>query len=139
MFKDVIRGFRDFIIRGNVIDLAVAVVVGAAFTAIVNALVKDLITPLIAAIGGQPDFSTIHYTINNSQFMIGNFLNALVSFFIMASVIYFIIVLPMNRISKKIKAGEKVDPTEKACPECLSMVPVKAKRCKFCTSVLKDK
>lgn len=136
--KDVLKGFRDFIIRGNVIDLAVAVVVGGAFTQIVNALVKDLITPLIAAVGGEPDFSRIHYTINNSQFMVGDFLNALVSFLIMASVIYFGIVLPMNRITKRIKAGEKVDPTEKACEECLSMIPVKATRCKFCTSVQKE-
>ncbi len=139
IMKDVIKGFRDFIVRGNVIDLAVAVVVGGAFTAIVNALVKDIITPFIAAIGGEPDFSQIKYTINNSQFMIGDFLNALVSFLIMASVIYFFIVLPMNRITKKIKAGEKVDPSEKACDECLSMVPVKATRCKFCTSELKIK
>jgi large conductance mechanosensitive channel len=137
--KEILRGFRDFIVRGNVVDLAVAVAVGGAFTAIVNALVKDLITPLIAAIGGQPDFSQIQFTINNSQFMIGDFLNALVSFLIMASVIYFGIVLPMNRLTKKIKAGEKVDPAEKSCEECLSMIPLKAKRCKFCTAVQKNK
>ena len=135
--KDVIKGFRDFIVRGNVIDLAVAVVVGGAFTSIVNALVKDIITPVLSIIGGQPDFSRFQYTINGSSILLGDFLNTLVSFVIMAFVIYFGIVLPMNRITKKIKSGEKVDPSEKACDQCLSLVPVKATRCKFCTSVLK--
>lgn len=131
------KGFRDFVLRGNVVDLAVAVVIGAAFGTIVNALVKDIITPIIGALGGKPDFSGIAFTINNSKFMVGDFLNALISFLIIAAVIYFLIVLPMNKIMAKIKKGEKVDPTEKSCPECLSMIPVKARRCKFCTTVIK--
>lgn len=131
-----IKGFRDFILRGNVIDLAVAVVIGGAFSSIVNALVKDLITPLIAAIGGNPDFSGIYFTINKSKFMIGDFINALISFLIMAGVIYFLVVVPMNKIMARVKRGEKVDPTEKTCPQCLSLVPLKAKRCKYCTSPL---
>ena len=112
-----IKGFRDFILRGNVIDLAVAVVIGAAFSSIVTALVKDLITPLIAAIGGKPDFSNIFFTINGSKFMVGDFINALISFLIMAGVIYFLIVLPMNTVMKRINSGKTVDPKEKTCPE----------------------
>jgi len=133
-----LKGFRDFLLRGNVVDLAVAVVIGGAFGAIVNALVKDLITPLIGAIGGQPDFSNIVFTINKSDFLVGDFLNALISFLIIASVIYFLVVLPMNGIVKKLKSGEKFDPMEKTCPECLSLIPLKAKRCKFCTAEVKN-
>ena len=133
-----LKGFRDFLLRGNVVDLAVAVVIGSAFGAIVNALVKDLITPLIGAIGGQPDFSNIVFTINKSDFLVGDFLNALISFLIIASVIYFLVVLPMNGIVKKLKSGEKFDPMEKTCPECLSLIPLKAKRCKFCTAEVKN-
>ena len=133
-----LKGFRDFILRGNIIDLAVAVVIGGAFSSIVTALVKDLITPLISAIGGKPDFSGIYFTINHSKFMIGDFLNALISFLIIAAVIYFFIVVPMNKIMAKLKPGEKMDPTDKTCPECLSLIPLKAKRCKFCTSVVKN-
>ena len=133
-----LKGFRDFLLRGNVVDLAVAVVIGSAFGAIVNALVKDLITPLIGAIGGQPDFSNIVFTINKSDFLVGDFLNALISFLIIASVIYFLVVLPMNSIVKKLKSGEKFDPMEKTCPECLSLIPLKAKRCKFCTAEVKN-
>jgi large conductance mechanosensitive channel len=131
-----LKGFKDFIFRGNVIDIAVAVIIGGAFNGIVNALVKDLITPFISAIAGNHDFSGLYFTINKSKFMIGDFLNSLISFIIIASVIYFFIVLPMNKIMGKIKRGEKIDPTEKTCPECLSLIPVKAKRCKFCTAVI---
>jgi large conductance mechanosensitive channel len=106
-----LKEFRDFILRGNVIDLAVAVVIGAAFGAIVTALVKDLITPLIAAIGGQPDFSSIKFTINNSQFLIGDFINAIISFLIIAAVIFFLVVKPMNAIMSR--AARK---TETAAP-----------------------
>jgi large conductance mechanosensitive channel len=133
-----LKGFRDFILRGNVIDLAVAVVVGGAFNAIVNSLVKDIITPFIAAIGGKKDFSALYFTINNSRFLIGDFVNAIISFVIIAAVIYFFIVAPMNRILAKIKKGEKVDPTEKQCPFCLSQIPIKATKCKFCTSSVKS-
>lgn len=129
-----LKGFRDFILRGNVVDLAVAVVIGGAFNAIVTALVKDLITPLISAIGGNPDFSNIYFTINQSKFMIGDFVNALISFLIIAGVIYFLVVTPMNHVMERIKRKEKNDPAEKECPFCLGMIPVKAKKCKFCTS-----
>jgi len=135
--SNILKGFRDFILRGNVIDLAVAVVIGAAFNSIVSSLVKDLITPLIGAIGGEPDFSNIVFTINGSKFLIGDFLNSLISFLIISSVIYFLVVLPINQLMKRIKSGEKSDPTEKTCEECLSRIPLKAKRCKYCTSVQK--
>lgn len=128
-----LKGFKEFIFRGNIVDLAVAVVIGGAFGTIVNALVKDLITPLIAAIGGKPDFSGFYFTINNSKFMIGDFLNAVVSFVIIAAVIYFFVIVPMNKLMAKMNRGETVDPTEKSCPECLSLIPIKAKRCKYCT------
>lgn len=132
-----LKGFKDFILKGNVLDLAVAVVVGSAFNNIVTALVKDLFTPLIAAIGGSPDYSNIYFTVNGSKIMVGNFLNTLISFVIIAFVIYFAVVLPMNKIMAKVKRGEKVDPADKICPECLSSVAIKAKRCKYCTSPLK--
>lgn len=131
-----LKGFRDFLMRGNVIDLAVAVVIGGAFGAIVTALVKDLVTPIIGAIGGQPDFSRIYFTINNSKFMVGDFLNTVISFIVIAAVIYLGVVIPMNTLTGRMKRGEKVDPTEKACPECLSQIPVKARKCKFCGSVV---
>lgn len=126
------KGFRDFLFRGNVVDLAVAVVIGGAFSAVVNALVKDIVTPIIGAIGGKPDFSGIFFTINGSKFMIGDFMNAVVSFVIVAAVIYFFIVIPMNQIMSKLKRDEKKDPSDKTCPECLSSIPLKAKRCKYC-------
>jgi large conductance mechanosensitive channel len=119
-----------------VVDLAVAVVIGAAFGVIVTALVKDIITPIIATIGGRPDFSNLYFTVNNSKFLIGDFLNALISFVMIAGVIYFAVIIPMNKITARMKRGEKVDPTEKTCPECLSQIPIKARRCKFCTAVL---
>lgn len=135
--KEMLKGFRDFILRGNVIDLAVAVVIGSAFGTIVTALVKDIINPLLGAIGGTRDFSNIFFTINGSKFMVGDFLNTLISFLIIATIIYFLVVLPMNTIQKRLKNGEKVDPTEKTCPECLSQIPFKASRCKYCTAVFK--
>ena len=131
------RGFRDFILRGNVVDLAIAVVIGAAFGAIVTAFVKDLITPLIAALGGQPDFSGIYFTINNSKFMIGDFINTLISFLIIAAVIYFFVVLPVNRLMARYKPS--VAPTEdttRECPYCTSKVSKAATRCAYCTSQL---
>lgn len=132
-----LKGFRDFILRGNVIDLAVAVVVGGAFGSIVTALVKDIITPLIGAIGGTPDFSGLFFTINGSKFMVGDFINTLISFLIISAVIYFLVVLPMNTIMKKLQGGKKAEPSEKTCPECLSQIPIRAKRCKYCTSMVK--
>ncbi|MBP7118724.1 large conductance mechanosensitive channel protein MscL [Candidatus Woesebacteria bacterium] len=131
------KGFKDYILRGNVIDLAVAVVIGGAFGAVVTALVKDIVTPLIGAFGGTPDFSAVSFTVNNSKFMIGDFINAVISFITIAAVIYFFVVTPMNKIMEKVKKGQKVDPSTKICPDCLSAVPIGAKRCKFCTSTLK--
>lgn len=132
-----LKGFRDFILRGNVVDLAVAVIIGAAFNSVVTALVKDLVTPLISAIGGKPNFSYLSFTVNHSKFFIGDFLDVMISFLINAAVIYYLIVLPMNKVIDKLKRGEKVDPAEKTCPECLSLIPLKAKRCKYCTAVQK--
>lgn len=129
-----LKGFRDFILRGNVVDLAVAVVIGSAFSAIVNALVADIITPLIGVIGGEPDFSNLVLSVAGSDFLVGDFLNHLISFLIIAGVIYFLVVLPMNTLTARMRRGEKVDPTEKSCPECLSLIPIKAKRCKYCTA-----
>jgi large conductance mechanosensitive channel len=131
------NGFKKFMMRGNVIDLAVAVVMGAAFGVVVTELVKDLITPLIAAIVGKPDFSSIQFTVNNSKFMIGNFINALVSFILIGIAVYFFVVLPMNSLMARMHRGDvPPDPTVKKCPECLSDVPIAARRCAFCTSPL---
>lgn len=126
-----LQEFKKFILRGNVVDLAVAVVVGGAFGTVISALVQDLITPLLAAIGGQPDLSHLTFTINGSKFMYGNFLNAILAFFIIAAVLFFFIVQPINHIQKRTrKKHEK--PTERDCPECLSAIPPAAKRCRFC-------
>jgi large conductance mechanosensitive channel len=131
------KGFKEFILRGNVLDLAVAVVIGAAFTAVVTALVKDLLTPLLAAIAGAPDFSGIALTVNGSKLLIGDFLNAVIAFLMLATVVYFFVVLPMNTLIARLKRGEVApDPTTKKCPECLSEIPIKARRCAFCTSVI---
>jgi large conductance mechanosensitive channel len=131
------KGFKQFILRGNVLDLAVAVVMGAAFGAVVTALVKDLVTPLIAAIVGAPDFSAIVVTVNGSKLLVGDFVNAVVAFFLMALGVYFFIVLPVNRITARMNRGEAPpDPTTKKCPECLSEVAIAARRCAFCTSAL---
>jgi large conductance mechanosensitive channel len=133
-----LKEFRKFILRGNVVDLAVAVVIGAAFGAVVTALVKDLVTPLIAAIGGQPDFSGLSFTIHGSRFMYGDFINAIISFLIIATVVFFFVVQPLNRFMGKLKPEEEVDtPAERECPECLSAIPAAAKRCKFCTAASK--
>jgi len=133
----VFKGFREFVLRGNVLDLAVAVVMGAAFGAVVTAMVKDLLTPLIAAIVGKPDFSAIAFTINGSKILIGDFINQIVAFLLIAIAVYFFVVVPVNRLMARIRRGEPVpDPTTKKCGECLSEVPLGAKRCAFCTSVI---
>ena len=132
-----VKGFKEFLLRGNVVDLAVAVVIGAAFGAVVAALVKDLLTPLIAAIVGQPDFSAIVFTVNGSRFLIGDFINAVLAFVLVAAAIYFFVVMPMNMIAERRRRGETPpDPTTKICSECLSEVPVAALRCAFCTQPL---
>ena len=129
------KGFKQFLLRGNVIELAVAVVIGGAFGAVVTALVKDLITPLIAAIVGKPDFSGIFFTVNGSKFMLGDFINAVVAFLLVATAVYFFVVLPVNTIMARMKRGEAPpDPTTKQCRECLSAIPIAARRCAFCTS-----
>jgi len=134
-----LQGFKQFILKGNVVDLAVGVVVGVAFNSVVTALVKDIITPIIGAIGGQPDFSVINFTINNSRFLVGDFINAIFSFLIIATVIYFLVVLPMNKLNALTNKQKPVDPTTKKCPECLSIIPLNAKRCAFCTSNLVER
>jgi large conductance mechanosensitive channel len=129
-----VKGFRTFLMRGNLIDLAVAVVIGTAFTAVVTAIVKDLVTPLIAAIGGKPNFGSLSFTIHNSKCLYGDFVNALVSFVIIAAVVYFMIVAPVTRISTRLTRHKAA--TERDCPECLSSIPVAASRCKYCTAVV---
>src|SRR3984885_3003076 len=134
-----LSGFKQFTLRGNVLDLAVAVVMGAAFGGVVTALVKDLVTPLIAAIVGKPDFSAILFTINDSKFLIGDFINAVVSFLLIGVAVYFFVVLPVNQLMARMRRGEAApDPTTKKCPECLSEVPIAARRCAFCTSSLTE-
>ncbi len=129
-----LKGFRDFILRGNVVDLAVAVVVGAAFGAIVTALVADIITPLIGAVAHKPDFSYLVLEINGSKIKFGDFLNALISFLLIAASVYFLVVVPLNTLLNKFKKPvPAAPPTTKACPECLSDIPAAAKRCSHCT------
>jgi large conductance mechanosensitive channel len=132
-----LQGFKQFILRGNVLDLAVAVVMGAAFGAVVTALVKDLLTPLIAAIVGKPDFSAIRFTVNSSEFLIGEFANAVLSFLLIGTAVYFFVVLPMNTVMARLRRSDTTpDPTTKKCPECYSEIPIPARRCAFCTSDL---
>ena len=127
-------GFRKFLLRGNVVDLAVAVLIGAAFGALVTAFTASFITPLIAAIGGKPDFSRLSFTLNGSNFRYGLFINALIAFLIIAAVVYFFVVVPINHLMERYKpAADEPTPT-KDCPECLSSIPVAARKCAFCTS-----
>ncbi len=128
-----LKGFRDFVLRGNVVDLAVAVILGAAFNAIVTSLVSDVLNPLIAATIGKPDFSGVVLNIGSGHIKVGNFLNAAVSFLIVASVVYFAIVLPLNHLQSRFKKPEPAAaPTTKPCPECLSEIPLAARRCAHC-------
>jgi large conductance mechanosensitive channel len=129
-------GFKKFLLRGNVIDLAVAVVIGAAFGAVVTAFVKGFITPLIGVFGGVPDFSALSFTINGSRFVYGEFINALVSFILIAAVVYFFVVLPVNSLIERSRREHPADPTTRKCPECLSEIPIDARRCAFCTAEL---
>lgn len=127
-----LKGFRDFILRGNVIDLAVAVVIGAAFTAIVNALVKDIINPLIAATVHKPDFSALVLTVNGGKVQYGDFMNAIISFLLISATVYFFLVLPINALLKKFKPSQAEPPKTRPCPECLSDIPLAARRCSHC-------
>jgi large conductance mechanosensitive channel len=125
------KGFVAFINRGNLISLAIAIVIGTAFTAIVTALVTDIITPLIAAIAGQPDFSKLHFTVHHSTFLYGSFLNAVVSFLIIAAVVYYLIVAPQVKLTARLT--RTAEATTRDCPECLSTIPIAASRCMYCT------
>ena len=132
-----VEEFKQFAFKGNVIDLAVAVIIGAAFGAVVTALVKDLITPLIAAVAGKPDFSGIVVTVNGTPLLVGDFLNVLLSFVLIAAAVYFFFVAPINAFVARVRRGEVApDPTTRKCSECLSEVPIAARRCAFCTSAL---
>jgi large conductance mechanosensitive channel len=131
-----IEGFKSFILRGNVLDLAVAVVIGAAFTQIVNSLVENIITPIIGAFGGQPDFSALTFEINNSEFRYGAFINSLISFLIIALIVYFLIVEPMNRLMARV-SPKAVEAEPAICPECLSEISPEANRCPNCTTWLR--
>jgi large conductance mechanosensitive channel len=131
-----LREFRSFILRGNLVDLAVAVVVGTAFTAVVNALVKDIVTPLIAAVGGKPDFGNLAFTINDSRFAYGDFLNALLTFLIVAAVMFFLVIKPVNLLLERLSTEPDVESPTRPCPECLSQIPRPATRCAFCTAAV---
>jgi large conductance mechanosensitive channel len=131
-----LKDFKTFLLRGNVVDLAVAVVVGTAFTALVAALVADIITPLIAAIFGKPDFSNLTFTIHHSTFRYGSFINALITFLTVAAAIFYFVVVPVNALMARRRTEPPVDETVRPCPECLSEIPVKASRCAFCTAQL---
>jgi large conductance mechanosensitive channel len=129
-------GFKQFLLRGNVVDLAVGVVIGAAFGGVVAAFTKDLLTPMIAALAGKPDFAALQFTVNGSKFLLGDFLNALISFLIVAAAVYYFVVLPVNALVSRARKEPPADPTTKKCPECMSEIAISAKRCAFCTSAL---
>ncbi|MBV9482507.1 MAG: large conductance mechanosensitive channel protein MscL [Acidobacteria bacterium] len=132
-----LKGFRQFILRGNVVDMAVGVVIGAAFAGVVTAFTKDLLTPFIAAVVGKSDFSAIQFTIHGSKFAVGDFINAAVSFLLVAAAVYFFVVTPVNAlVSRMRKAPAPADPTTKKCPECLSEIPIDARRCSQCAQPL---
>lgn len=127
-----VKDFKQFLLRGNVVDMAVGVVIGTAFGAVVSALVADFLTPLIAAIAKLPDFSGLAFTLNGSQFMYGHFLNAVISFLLVACTIFFFVVKPLTTLIARTKKAEALDPKIKTCPECLSEIPAAAKRCAHC-------
>jgi len=128
------RGFKAFLLRGNVVDLAIGVVIGIAFGVVITAFVKDLVTPLIAALFGKPDFSNLSFTINSSKFLYGDFINAVLSFMIIGAVLYFFVVVPYTALVARSHKEPPADPTTKKCTECLSEIPKDARRCAFCTS-----
>ena len=127
------KDFREFLLRGNLVDMAVGIVIGVAFAAVVTALVTDLITPLIAAIGGQPDFSNLKFRINGSQFLYGAFINALIAFVVIAAVVFFLVIRPVNALMRRYRTEPSVDVPTRTCPHCLSEIPLEAHRCAFCT------
>jgi large conductance mechanosensitive channel len=129
-----LNDFKQFLLRGNVVDLAVAVVIGAAFGAVVTAVVEDLITPIIAAIFGKPDFSALTFTINESTFRYGDFINAVITFVLIAAAVFFFVVVPINALMVRARGEPPADPSTRKCPECMSEIPLEARRCAFCTS-----
>ena len=130
------KDFKEFLLRGNLVDTAVAFVIGLAFAAVITAIVTDLITPLIAAIGGKPNFANLSFTINSSHFLYGAFINAVITFLVIAAVIFFLVVKPVNALMRRRRAEPPVDEEVRQCPECLSEIPVAARRCAFCTTQL---
>jgi len=132
------KGFRTFLLRGNVVDLAVGVVIGVAFCSVVTAFVKDLMTPLIAALFGKPDFASLTFTVNSSKFLYGDFINAVISFVIVAAVIYFFVIAPFTALVARFHKEPPDDPTTKKCPECMSEIPIEARRCAFCGELVRE-
>ncbi len=129
-----LNGFKKFILRGNVVDMAVGVVIGAAFAGVVTGLTKAFITPLIAVIVGKQDYLSLKFTVHGTDFLIGEFINATISFILISAVVYFLVVLPVNALVARMNRGDKPpDPTTKKCPECLSEIPIEARRCSHCT------
>ena len=128
------KDFKEFLLRGNLVDMAVGIVIGVAFAAVVTALVTDLITPLIAAIGGQPNFAGLKFRVNGSEFLYGAFVNALIAFLVIAAVVFFLVVKPVNHLMRRRRTEPEVESTTRECPQCLSQIPVGARRCAFCTS-----
>ena len=131
---NLVRDFKQFLLRGNVVEVAVAIVVGSAFVAVINALVRDILTPIVAAIVGRPDFSQLNFTIHNSRFLYGDLLNFVIAFVSVATVVFFFVVVPMNHVLARYSKEPSPDPTMRKCPECLSEIPVEAHRCRFCTA-----
>jgi large conductance mechanosensitive channel len=128
------KDFKEFLLRGNLVDLAVGVVIGIAFAAVISALVADLITPLIAAIGGKPDFGSLSFTINGSHFLYGHFINALITFVMIAAVVFYLVIKPVNALMARRRTEPPVESETRPCPECLSEIPLAARRCAFCTA-----
>lgn len=133
-----LKGFKQFILRGNVVDLAVGVVIGASFGNVVNSLVNNILTPLISALIKAPDFSNLAFTINKAEFKYGDFLNALIAFLIVSAAVYFLVVTPINTLIARTRKEKPLDPTTKKCPDCLSEIPIDAKKCAHCTSILNN-
>ena len=127
-----LKGFKQFLLRGNVVDMAVGIVIGVAFGSVVASLVKGLLTPLIAAVVKAPDFSALTFTLNDSKFLYGEFINAVISFVIIAAAVYFFVVVPVNALIARSRKEPPADPTTRKCPECLSEIPINARRCAFC-------
>ena len=129
-----LKGFRDFVLRGNVVDLAVGVVIGAAFGGVVSGFVKDLLTPFIGAIVRNPDFSGLVFEVNGSKFLLGDFLNAVISFLLIAAAVYFFVVMPLNALLNRLHRGDTQAPNKMKCPECRMDIPLDARKCAYCTS-----